>query len=117
MNNNNKNIIKLALGTTLILGLSQSAFALKTQAEIEATKKAQEASGNVKCAGRILAGLNDCPTSLHACAGMGDVDADPEEFIWMPRGSCEKIVGTHIIKTKEKKEKVVKKEEKEKKSS
>ncbi len=103
MTKNNKNIIKIALGTTLILGLSQSAFSLKTPEEIAATKKAQEASGNVKCAGRILAGLNDCPSSLHACAGMGDVDADPEEFIWMPRGTCNNIVGAHIIEKKEKK--------------
>jgi len=116
MTNNNKNIIKIALSTTLMLGLSQSAFSLKTQEEIEATKKAQEAAGREKCAGRILAGLNDCPTSLHACAGMADEDGDIEEFIWMPKGSCVKIVGTHIIKTKEKKEKVVKKKGKSKKS-
>ncbi len=106
MKNRNSNIIKMALGTTLVLGLSHSAFSIKTPEEIEATKKAQETSGNVKCAGRILAGLNDCPTSLHACAGMSDADSDPEEFIWMPRGTCNNIVGAHII---EKKEKLVKK--------
>lgn len=110
----------MALGTTLILGLSQSAYSLKTAEEIKATAKAQKSAGKEKCAGRILAGLNDCPTSMHACAGMADEDGDTEEFIWMPKGSCEKIVGTHVIKTKEKKEKkekVVKKNDKAKKPS
>ena len=109
MTNKNKNIIKIALGTTLILGLSQSAYSLKTAEERVAIAKAQKEAGREKCAGRILAGLNDCPTSMHACAGLADEDSDIEEFIWMPKGSCEKIVGTHVIKTKEKKEKVVKK--------
>lgn len=111
-----KKIIKMALGTTLILGLSQSAYSLRTSEESTAIAKAQKAAGKEKCAGRILAGLNDCPTSMHACAGMADEDGNIEEFIWMPKGSCEKIVGTHVIKTKEKKEKVVQKNSKVKKN-
>lgn len=106
----------MALGTTLILGLSQTAYSLKTAEEIKAVAKAQKAAGREKCAGRILAGLNDCPTSMHACAGMADEDGNVEEFIWMPKGSCEKIAGTHVITVKEKKEKVVKKNAKAKKS-
>ena len=113
----NKNIIKMALGTTLILGLSQSAYSLKTAEEIKANVKAQKAAGREKCAGRILAGLNDCPTSMHACAGMADEDGNIEEYIWMPKGTCDKIEGTHVKIVKEKKEKVVKKTAKAKKSS
>jgi uncharacterized membrane protein len=109
MTNKNKNIIKMALGTTLILGLSQTAYSLRTAEESAAIAKAQKAAGKEKCAGRVLAGLNDCPTSEHACAGMADEDGNIEEFVWMPKGSCEKIVGTHVIKSKEKKEKIVKK--------
>ena len=111
----NIDIIKIALSTSLILGLSQSAYSLRTTEESEAIAKAQKAAGREKCAGRILAGLNDCPTSMHACAGLADEDGDIEEFIWMPTGSCERIAGTHIIKTKEKKEKVVSKNSKAKK--
>lgn len=109
---NNKNIINVALGTALILGLSQTTYALKTAEERATIAKAQEDEGQVKCAGRILAGLNDCPTSLHACAGLSDEDADPETFIWLPRGTCNRIAGTHIIENKEKK--VVKKKSKKK---
>jgi len=107
MANSTKTLIKAALSTTLILGFVQSASALKTQEEIEATNKAEENAGREKCAGRILAGLNDCPTSMHACAGLADEDGDEEEFIFMPKGSCEKIVGTHIIKDKKKEKEVV----------
>lgn len=116
MNNKNNTLIKLTIGTALILGLSQTAFSVRSQEESDARAKKQEAAGNEKCAGRILAGLNDCPTSLHACAGMGDEDADPEEFIFLPKGTCEKIAGTHIIKDKKKK-KVAKKSKSRKKSS
>jgi uncharacterized membrane protein len=117
MTNNNKKIIKMALGTTLLLGLSQSAYSLKTAEEIKATAKEQKAAGREKCAGRILAGLNDCPTSMHACAGMADEDANIEEYIWMPTGTCAKIAGTHVLIPKKKKETVVKKKSKAKKAS
>ncbi len=103
MANSTKTLIKAALSTALILGIAQSASALKTQEEIEATKKAQAKAGREKCAGRILAGLNDCPTSMHACAGMGDEDGNIEEYIWMPNGICQKIAGAHVIKDKKKK--------------
>jgi len=71
------------------LGLTQSAFSVRTQEESDARAKNQEASGNEKCAGRIhsCTGLNDFPTSLHACAGMADEDAVPEEFIFLPKGN------------------------------
>jgi len=110
MNNSNKNLIKAALSTALIISVSQTTFALKTQEEIDARNEVEEAAGKEKCAGRILAGLNDCPTSMHACAGMADEDSDAEEFIFMPKGTCEKIAGTHIIEDK-KKEKVTTKKE------
>ena len=107
MANSTKTLIKAALSTALILGVAQSASALKTQEEIEATNKAEADAGREKCAGRILAGLNDCPTSMHACAGMADEDGNEEEFIFMPKGSCEKIAGAHVIKDKKKEKKVV----------
>ncbi len=115
VNKNNKNIIKVALGTAMVIGLTQSAFSVRSQEESDARAKAQEAAGKEKCAGRILAGLNDCPTSMHACAGMADEDGDKEEFIFMPKGTCAKIAGTHILKDK-KKEKVAAKKKKKKNS-
>jgi len=53
--------------------------------------------GMEKCAGIVKAGLNDCGTSEHDCAGMSTVDAHPEEWIHVPQGTCQKIVGGVVI--------------------
>ena len=46
-----------------------------------------------KCAGITKAGKNDCGTSKSACAGTATVDRDPEAWILVPNGTCEKIAG------------------------
>lgn len=56
--------------------------------------------GMEKCAGIAKAGKNDCGTSKHACAGMADKDGDPEEWVYVPEGTCEKIVGGTLLKSK-----------------
>jgi uncharacterized membrane protein len=62
---------------------------------------AQDASaakeGFEKCAGVVKAGLNDCGTSSHACAGQSKVDNDPEEWIYVPAGTCAKIAGGTVV--------------------
>jgi len=62
---------------------------------------AQDASaakeGFEKCAGVVKAGLNDCGTSSHACAGQSKVDNDPEEWIYVPAGTCAKIAGGMVV--------------------
>lgn len=98
--NNNKKIILLS---ALAISIAGSAQAVKTEEERERDTRNFLKAGKEQCAGRIRAGLNDCPSSMHACAGMGDVDSDPEEFIWLPKGTCEKIVGTTRLEIKLKK--------------
>jgi uncharacterized membrane protein len=46
-----------------------------------------------KCAGVVKAGKNDCGTSKSACAGTATVDRDPEAWILVPAGTCERIAG------------------------
>ncbi|WP_332247998.1 BufA1 family periplasmic bufferin-type metallophore [Legionella tunisiensis] len=36
---------------------------------------------------------NDCATSKHSCASQAIVGGDPEEFIMMPKGLCDRIAG------------------------
>ncbi len=50
-------------------------------------------AGFEKCAGIVKAGMNDCGTAKHDCAGQSTVDADADEWIYVPEGTCEKIVG------------------------
>jgi len=46
-----------------------------------------------KCYGVVKAGKNDCQTSSHACAGQNKEDGDAMSWIYLPQGTCEKIVG------------------------
>ncbi|MDQ3510978.1 MAG: DUF2282 domain-containing protein [Pseudomonadota bacterium] len=59
--------------------------------------------GMEKCSGIVKAGKNDCGTSKHDCSGNARVDNDPEEWVYAPVGTCEKIVGGKIVAEKPKK--------------
>ncbi len=79
---NAKTMVNSALVSVLALGLgtiSTNAFAAK--------------AGFEKCSGIVKAGMNDCGTSKHGCGGVATTDGDPEEWIYVPEGTCEKIVG------------------------
>jgi uncharacterized membrane protein len=45
-----------------------------------------------KCYGVSKAGKNDCKSATHACAGLTTTDADPGSYIYVPVGTCEKLV-------------------------
>jgi uncharacterized membrane protein len=51
---------------------------------------------NEKCAGIVKAGKNDCGTSKNACAGQVKVENDPEAWIYLPKGLCERISGARL---------------------
>lgn len=53
--------------------------------------------GFEKCAGIAKAGKNDCGTSKHKCGGMAKADADPAEWLYVPEGTCAKIVGATLV--------------------
>ena len=46
-----------------------------------------------RCYGVVRAGKNDCGTAKHACAGRAVRDADSNEWLMLPAGTCTKIVG------------------------
>ncbi|GLQ30026.1 BufA1 family periplasmic bufferin-type metallophore [Litoribrevibacter albus] len=52
--------------------------------------------GFEKCQGIVKAGMNDCGTSGHSCAGQAKKDGDPQEWIYVPEGTCSKIVGGKV---------------------
>lgn len=49
--------------------------------------------GMEKCMGIAKTAMNDCGTSKHACAGKAQMDNDPEEWVYVPIGTCDKITG------------------------
>ena len=80
-----KILINTAIASVIALGLgavSQPASAAK--------------EGFEKCQGVAKAGMNDCGTSQHACAGQATTDRDAEEWIYVPTGTCEKIAGGKV---------------------
>ena len=80
--NHSEQIIRSAIAGLLALGVSA------------ASSQAIAAAGdNEKCAGIVKAGKNDCGTSKSACAGTAKVDRDPEAWVYVPKGTCDKIAG------------------------
>jgi uncharacterized membrane protein len=59
-----------------------------------ASPVAVHAQGKVeKCYGVSKAGKNDCQTEASSCAGTSKKDNQPDAWIAVPKGTCEKIVG------------------------
>jgi len=80
--------------------LKSTALALLCAAAATATVPAHAAKeGMEKCAGIAKAGKNDCGTSKHACAGQATKDGDAEEWVYVPTGTCDKIVGGKVLKS------------------
>ena len=49
-----------------------------------------------KCYGVAKAGSNDCQTAASSCAGTSRRDNQPDAWIYLPTGTCEKIVGSNL---------------------
>ena len=73
--------------SALLAAAVSSLFALTT------TAFAAEAGTSEKCYGVAKAGKNDCAGGAHACAGQSSKDNSSKEFIKLPKGTCERIVG------------------------
>jgi uncharacterized membrane protein len=47
-----------------------------------------------RCYGVARAGQNDCANAVHSCAKQGKSDADPSEWIAVPKGTCMRLAGS-----------------------
>lgn len=75
-------IIKQAIIASIALGVSCSTTAMD-----------MKVPGMEKCYGIAKAGMNDCGTAVHGCAGEAKINGAKDEFINVPTGLCKKIVG------------------------
>lgn len=55
--------------------------------------------GMEKCLGIAKIGKNDCAANEHTCAGHGNIPGDPNEWIYLPKGTCKKIVGSRGVRS------------------
>ena len=46
-----------------------------------------------KCYGVAARGRNDCAEGAHSCVGQATRDRDPESFVLVPKGDCQKLAG------------------------
>ena len=77
---NHRELAAAALGAVLTLPAGGAAVAA-------------DAPAMSKCYGVAKAGKNDCQTATSACAGTSTQDGQPDAWLLLPKGSCEKIVG------------------------
>lgn len=80
---NHRNVlITTAIGSLFALGSLGAAAAEKAPVE--------------KCFGVVKAGKNDCQTAKSACAGTATKDGQKDAWIYVPKGTCDKIVGASL---------------------
>lgn len=104
MKNNNKFLRLLAFGTLCVglLGVSAAAQAIDSIQTVPVTQGApQDQTKPIttpatmeKCFGVAKAGQNDCEASMNpATCDKSVIDADPNYWIYVPQGLCNKLVG------------------------
>jgi uncharacterized membrane protein len=80
-----KTVLNATIGSLLALG----ALGVATQA----TAQDEETE---KCYGVVKAGKNDCAGPGHTCQGQASTDGDPDEYITVPAGTCERLVNGSV---------------------
>ena len=95
--------IKQALSVIIAMTIAGNTAAATT--EQSNTMPMGNIKGMERCFGISKAHLNDCSTALHDCAGHAAKNNDPSEWILLPQGLCNKIVGGKTFSQDEKKSK------------
>ncbi len=82
---------------TLLVSAVSGALALGLMSGVsQAAEKVQME----KCYGISKAGKNDCQTATSACAGTAKKDGQKDAWLYIPKGTCEKIVGGQLASAK-----------------
>lgn len=85
-----KKVITQAISALLASGIGS--VSLAEQADMQALP------GMEKCYGIAKAHQNDCSTAQNTCAGEVTTDANPNAWVQVPTGLCQKIVGGRLKK-------------------
>ncbi len=77
-------LLSSAIGGVLALGA------------LSMTAHAADDPNTEKCYGINKAGKNDCAGAAHSCAGQSKEANSSKEWIKLPKGTCERIVGGNL---------------------
>ena len=84
---NRNSLYMLAVSSALaVAGVATSNLAMAADGDME------------QCAGIVKAGKNDCATSNNACHGHVEKDGVAEAWIYLPKGTCERLAGARVVK-------------------
>ena len=87
--NHYESMLASAIGGVLTLGLLGAAG----HAAAEKAPPLIFCAEQEKCYGVARAGKNACATSTTACSGTAVQDHQKDAWIYVPKGTCEKLVG------------------------
>ncbi len=77
----------LLIGSAISGLLALGAMSVATQAGAQEADQDRE-----KCYGVAKAGKNDCAGPGHTCQGQAKVDGHGEEWLYVPAGTCDRLV-------------------------
>ena len=77
----------------LIASAMTTAISLAAVIPAKAGPAATPAFKSEKCFGVAKAGQNDCQTANSSCAGTSKRDSQADAWIYVPAGTCAKVVG------------------------
>lgn len=80
----------------IVTAVGAIALAIDRNTHLGSHAGASFTSDRERCFGIVQAGRNDCGTAKHACAGRAPRDAASDEWLLLPAGTCERIVGGNI---------------------
>ena len=76
----------------LVASAVVAALALPLTAQGQAGPAPKPKYDSVKCYGIAKAGKNDCQTANSSCAGTSRRDGQKDAWIYVPAGTCERLV-------------------------
>ncbi len=100
MNNATRRVLAASVLTAAIgVAAASSGLAQQAMSQDQMMKMKQSNMDRAKkfhlvaCYGINAAGRNDCAVGVHSCAGQATQARDPNSFVLVPAGDCEKIDG------------------------
>lgn len=80
---------QFAFATLAVSALTLGSFMASAQ---ETKTDAAPAADKEKCYGVAKMGKNDCASKAHSCAGHAATDAHKGEWVFVPKGLCDRLV-------------------------
>ena len=76
-----------------LIGTAIGSLVALAQLAIQAQPAPTPSFAAEKCYGIAKAGKNDCAANGHACQGQAKAESNAREWVYVPKGTCERIVG------------------------